>query len=261
MNDSAVLYHQLIDEDSSKPWFVILHGLFGSSPNFTSLAKALAPHYRVIRMDLPNHGRSYHTPEHNYPLMAKAVLDSLDQLGVEQFSLLGHSMGGKVAMQIAAQATSRLENLIVVDISPVAYPLNSHSDVLKALNGVDFTVASSRQDIDAQMAPFVTDPNLRQFLMTNLSRVAGGFEWRVNLPVLTRDYANIAAAPDLPASYEKSCLFIRGGASDYITDEHSALIKNHFPNMQLDTIDGAGHWLHAEKPLEFWQSLSKFLSI
>lgn len=259
MSDSgAVLYHQQLGEDD-KPCFVILHGLFGSSPNFTSLAKALSENYRVIRFDLPNHGRSYHTNTHTYDVMANAVLDSLTALGVDTFSLLGHSMGGKVAIQVSAIAQDRIEQLVVVDIAPVQYALSAHSDVLAALNAVEPDHLNDRQDADAIIARWISDPNLRQFLMTNLQRSGGKFSWRINLSVLTHQYENIAAAPQIPAAFTKPCLFVRGGKSDYVLPSHEALIRKHFTDVKIETVENAGHWLHAEAPRPFWNVLSTFL--
>lgn len=259
MSDShTVLYHQQLGDDN-KPCFVILHGLFGSSPNFTSLAKALSANYRVIRFDLPNHGRSYHTAVHNYEVMATLVLDSLTALGVESFSLLGHSMGGKTAIEIAAIAQERIDQLVIVDIAPVQYSLSAHSDVLAALNAVEPATLNDRQDADATIARWIDDPNLRQFLMTNLQRSGGQFSWRINLPVLTEQYANIAAAPNIPDFFDKPCLFVRGGNSDYILPAYEPMIREHFPQVKIETVANAGHWLHAEAPQPFWNVLSQFL--
>lgn len=253
------LYHQQLGDDD-KPCFVILHGLFGSSPNFTTLAKALSDEFRVIRFDLPNHGRSYHTENHHYALMAEAVLTSLSDLGVDEFILLGHSMGGKAAMEIAELAPERVSRLIVVDIAPVVYSQSAHNDVISAMSAVDLPNLSSRKQAEETLAQWISEPMLRQFILTNLKRDGERFDWRVNLAVIKRDYAFIAKAPNLSKVFSAPTLFVRGGASDYILQEHEGVIHQYYSDVSIVTIEGAGHWLHAETPQEFWAALSGFLS-
>ncbi|NVK43881.1 MAG: alpha/beta fold hydrolase [Oceanospirillaceae bacterium] len=249
------LHHQILGE--GRP-LLILHGLFGNLDNWASQAKALANEYRVISVDLRNHGRSPHNDEMTYPAMAADLVELLDDLGLERVLVLGHSMGGKAAMQLALLYPERVERLIVVDIAPVQYP-NHHDDVFKGLFAVQLDSLKSRGDADKQLAPFVPDAMVRAFLLRNLYRDENGvFAWRINLDGLQRSYAGISAAP-VGSAFQGPTLFIKGGTSDYIRADYRDALLALFPNAGYKVIDGAGHWPHAEKPALMTRLIRNFL--
>lgn len=259
MTTPLSLYFQREGQPAA-PSLVILHGLFGSTPNFTSLAKALAPQFDVIRIDLRNHGRSPHAEHMRYDLMAADVAASLSAIGVSSAIVLGHSMGGKVAMQLAADYPHMVARLIVADIAPKAYPSNSHSVVLSAMSSVTLADVADRKAADAQLQMYIDEPMLRQFLLSNLVRAERGFQWRINLAAIIVNYDQIAAAPQLRGALEVPSLFLRGANSDYIVGEDYATIDQHFSNNQVQTIAAAGHWLHAEQPAAFLAAITEFLA-
>ncbi|WP_020681658.1 alpha/beta fold hydrolase [Marinobacterium rhizophilum] len=249
------LHHQI--QGTGEP-LLILHGLFGSLDNWGSQAKALSHDYQVISVDLRNHGRSPHDSEMNYAIMAQDLIELMDSLDLPRARVLGHSMGGKAAMQLALNFPARVEQLIVIDIAPVQYP-HHHDDVFRGLFAVELNTLKSRSDAEKQLAPFVKDPMVRAFLLRNLYRTdAGSFAWRVNLDTLHREYANIAAAPT-GTPYMGPTLFIKGGNSDYIQPEYRDALLALFPHAGYKVIDGAGHWPQAEKPALTTRLLQNFL--
>ena len=241
---------------------VILHGLFGTLDNWQTLAKRWAEAgHRVISADLRNHGRSFHTPEHTYELMSQDVLALFDslQLGPET-TLLGHSMGGKVAMHFALHHPDRLARLIVVDIAPRASSMEHQDNILAGLNAVPLAQLESRQQADDALAQHIPQPGVRQFLLKNLYRKEdNSFAWRQNLTVLTDNKKAVGAEISAPQPFPKPALFIRGGKSDYINTEDKLYgIPALFPNSQVETIVDAGHWVHAEKPDEVFGLVDAF---
>jgi len=237
---------------------VILHGLFGTWENLGSSVKALAETWDVIAPDLRNHGRSPHTEQHSYPLMAADVGDLLNQLGLEKVAILGHSMGGKVAMEFALNHPERVEKLIVVDIAPVQYPAH-HKEIFNAINAMDLEQITSRKEADSQLSQWVQSAGVRAFLLKNLYRDGDRFCWRANFKVLESDYANIAAAP-IDGEFKKPTLFIKGAQSNYILPEYQQAVVSRFPQVTLKIINEAGHWPHAEKPEIFLRIVRNFLS-
>ncbi|KAA9331520.1 alpha/beta fold hydrolase [Hymenobacter busanensis] len=242
---------------------VILHGLFGTLDNWQTLARRWAEHARVVVVDLRNHGRSPHSPEHSYALMSADVLALFDQLQLgPDTTLLGHSMGGKVAMRFALDHPERLAKLVVVDISPRFSTMEHQHDVLAGLNSVDFTTLSSRQEADDALARHIRQPDTRQFLLKNLYRRDDNtFAWRINLPVLTSGLTTVGEAITAEHPFLKPALFIRGGKSDYIDAEDKLHhIPALFPNSQVETVVDAGHWVHAEKPEEVYALVQAFIN-
>lgn len=236
----------------------ILHGLFGTWENFGSCIKELTNRCEVIAVDLRNHGRSPHSDQISYPLMADDVIELANTLGIEQFALLGHSMGGKVAMQLALNHPDRVTRLIVVDIAPVQYP-HHHQQTLAGLNAVPLDQIKSRTEADQYLARHISEPNVRAFLLKNLYRTEQqAFAWRMNLAALEDQYDQIAAPP-CEGRFDKPVLFIKGSESDYLRAEYQDAILTRFPNTQLRIIDGAGHWPHAEKPALFLKLVTRFL--
>ena len=228
---------------------VVLHGLLGASANFGALAKTWAAHFQVIRLDLRNHGRSPHHASMAYAEMAADVIETLDELGVDKCHLLGHSMGGKVAMTIALTTPDRVTKLLVADIAPVHYA-GGQDQVLTAMSKVDLSKVSSRQDADAQLTTMIAEKGVRLFVLTNLQRQDDGFVWRVNLPVLMSEYAAIRGFPNLPSASPVPSLFVHGSKSNYVLPEHAAQIAKYFPRFKMAELV-AGHWVHAEQATEF----------
>ena len=252
------------DQGQGRP-LVILHGLFGTLDNWQTLARRWATEagLRVVSVDLRNHGRSFHSPEHSYALMAQDVLDLFDhlQLGPDT-TLLGHSMGGKVAMRLALDHPERLARLIVVDIAPRFSDMGHQDDILAGLHAVNLAALTNRQEADAALAPHIHNMGTRQFLLKNLYRKDdNSFAWRINLAVLAAELAAIGEATTGPHPFPKPALFIRGGQSDYITpDDKLHGIPALFPNSEVATVVDAGHWVHAEKPEEVFGLVSAFVA-
>ncbi|MAU41974.1 MAG: alpha/beta hydrolase [Kordiimonas sp.] len=240
-----------------KPLF-ILHGLFGSASNFRSLAKVFAAHMHVFCVDLRNHGQSPHGEDICYDTLAKDVIRLVDHIGADKINILGHSMGGKVAMQCALTYPDRIDSLIVGDIAPVYYPPH-HSEIFAAFRAVDEAGIIKRNDAETIMRDYVDDSGVRMFLLSNLRCDPDGrFRWRLNYPVLSDHYDDIAAAPE-GYPFDGKTLFIRGGRSEYIPTAYEPAIYDLFPAAAIETIAGAGHWLHAEKPVEFTNIIEKFI--
>ena len=239
---------------------VILHGLFGNLDNWSTIARKWAEDFQVILVDLRNHGRSPHADEMTYPLMAEDVAAFLEAQGVDRCHLLGHSMGGKVAMQTALSYPTLVEKLIVVDMAPRRYG-RGHDDVFAALKALDPKDIDDRRHADELMAPHMEDEGVRMFLLKNLARDSKqGFRWRMNLEVLDRDYENlIAPVGTLGQEFPRPALFVRGGKSGYVKDEDIEGIRYLFPKAKIETVARAGHWVHAEAPEELYQVILTFL--
>lgn len=245
-------------EDASKDPLIIIHGLFGSAANFRGLAKIYAEDFNVYCIDLRNHGSSPHCDEITYSLMAADVEEFLNDQGIDSAHILGHSMGGKTAMQMALNHPEKIDKLVLGDIAPVLYP-HHHKTIFEGLVTLRLDEIGSRGEADKLLAEYVKEAGVRAFLLTNLKRGDdGNFEWRINLPALISEYDNIAAAPE-GVSYDGETLFIRGANSDYIADEYVPETLEIFPNARIETIDDCGHWLHSEKPKEFSEILLNFL--
>ncbi|MDZ7828009.1 MAG: alpha/beta fold hydrolase [Halofilum sp. (in: g-proteobacteria)] len=240
------------------PPLVLLHGLFGSNENLGNIARELVSDFTVIGLDLRNHGRSPHGDRMDYATMAGDVIDTLDANGLDSVAVLGHSLGGKTAMELALSAPDRVERLIVADIAPVAYD-RRHDQELEALHALDLDAIGSRKDADEALADAIPNPAIRQFLLKNLARGDDGFRWRIPLETIYSEYADIAAAPTSTGPYDGPALFIRGGESDYVTDEAETDIRERFPAARIETIPGANHWVHVDAPDAFLKLVSEFL--
>jgi pimeloyl-ACP methyl ester carboxylesterase len=257
----TLLHH--LDQGQGRP-LVILHGLFGTLDNWQSLARRWATEagLRVISVDLRNHGRSFHSPEHSYGLMAQDVLALFDYLGLgPDTTLMGHSMGGKVAMRLALSHPERLAQLIIVDIAPRFSTMEHQEDILAGLQAVNLSTVTNRQEADAALARHVPQLGVRQFLLKNLYRQEDNtFAWRINLPTLAASLAAVGEETTSAAPFLKRTLFIRGGKSAYITAEDKLHgIPALFPNSQVATVVDAGHWVHAEKPDEVFALVRDFI--
>lgn len=238
---------------------VILHGLFGSRDNWHTLSRKLGARYHVFAVDQRNHGDSPHDERVDYPALADDLRGFVEQHGLHTINLLGHSMGGKTAMQFALSYPAYLARLVVADIAPRAYPPH-HDDILDAMCALDLATLQTRHQLDQALAARIADTATRQLIMKNAARDDNGaFHWKVNLDAIQRNYADIAAAVAGGAPFHKPTLFIRGERSDYIADADAPQIRALFPEAQFVTLAGAGHWLHAEKPAEFFDMLTQFL--
>lgn len=238
---------------------ILLHGLFGAGDTLGGIRRRMMPDYQVHSLDLRNHGDSPHTETMSYPEMAADVLAYMDRAGLGAASLLGHSMGGKVAMEIALMAPERVTRLIVADIAPVAYAPH-HDNIEQALRTLEPSRVSSRREADSVLAEFIEERGVRQFLLTNLVPADGGFRWRMNVAGILACYEQIMAGPHASGVYVGPTLFIRGGESDYIQAKHRDAVMGYFPHAELKVIPEAGHWLHAEKPELFARICQRFLA-
>ena len=237
---------------------IILHGLFGFSDNWQTIAKGLADKYLVVTPDLRNHGRSPQLPTHSYPEMAEDLRAFMEEKWMFHATIIGHSMGGKVAMQLALAYPDMVEKLVVVDMAPDQADDN-HSDIIKALLGMDLSKLTARSEAEAYLAERIADVGTRQFLLKNITRETDGtFSWKMNLPVLWEHYSDILAAVT-GEPFIKPTLFVRGSRSDYVKDSDWESIKILFPNAELVTIEDAWHWVHADKPTALLEVLRKFL--
>lgn len=229
------------------PPLLILHGLLGAGGNWHTLSNtAFGPHFTVFTVDLRNHGRSPHSDVFDYPSMVEDLLEFLETHALPHAHVLGHSMGGKVAMHLALAHPARVDRLVVVDMAPRAYPPR-HLEILEALGGLDLATLGSRGEIDAALARRITSRPIRQFLLKNLDFRDGRYGWKMNLPAIHRNYAQINTLIDA-GRFDGPALFVRGGASDYVEDADLPAIRALFPHAEIVTIDGAGHWVHAERP-------------
>jgi pimeloyl-ACP methyl ester carboxylesterase len=224
------------------------------------LSKVFSQSYQVFALDQRNHGRSPHSDVFNYRVMTEDLKEFLQQQRLASIHLLGHSMGGKTAMQFALTYPAMVEKLIVVDIAPKAYP-PGHDDIFAALFSLEVQDLRSRQEADAALARHLPDLALRQFLLKNLEREAtGGFHWRINLEAIHKNYPELLKGLEGSGQFHHPTLFIRGGNSQYIHPEDLPTIKTIFPQAQLVTIPHAGHWVHAEAPQEFASIVLNFLA-
>lgn len=240
---------------------VILHGLFGSLENWGLQAKALSEHFDILAVDLRNHGRSPHAEQIDYSLMSADLLELLDSLSLDKVLLMGHSMGGKVAMQFALDHPERVEKLVVVDIAPVAYAPR-HDEVIAGLKAIPLESLKSRREADEILGQYINEEATRAFLLKNLYRnEEKQFAWRMNLNALAERYADIGAAPARSgAPYAGPVLFIKGGNSDYLQAEHQQPIQDNFPKAGFKIIAGAGHLPHVEKPAIFTRLVQQFFT-
>ncbi|MBS3803845.1 MAG: alpha/beta fold hydrolase [Oleiphilaceae bacterium] len=246
---------------------ILLHGLFGSLENLSGVTQRLQDQWQVHGLDQRNHGRSPHTETMDYPAMAEDVLAYMDRQGLGKVSVLGHSMGGKTAMELALSHPERVSRLIVADIAPVTYKAR-HDEVLEGMRAVDLASIKSRQEADETLRQYVEMPMVRQFLLKNLERLSDKdrsddnnrrFRWRINLPVIEKHYQDLAAAPSAEGPFNGPTLFIKGAESAYIQDKHRDRVAKLFPKAELRIVVGTGHWLHAEKVDAFTNLCRRFL--
>jgi len=238
---------------------VLLHGLFGSADNWLGVAPKLAEKFGIIALDLRNHGRSPHHAEMDYPLMAADVEKFFVAQKIASAHVIGHSMGGKVAMQFALDFPARVKKLVIVDMAPRAYA-RAHDKIFTALLALDLPSFQTRQQIEEALAPEIPSLNLRRFLLKNLGRDAqGGFVWKMNLRGMAENYSRLGEVLNAGKEFSGPTLFIRGGRSDYINAADEAAIRRQFPAAEIQTIAAANHWVHADAPEEFVRLVLDFL--
>lgn len=239
---------------------LILHGFLGMSDNWKTLGIQYAQQgFQVHMIDLRNHGRSFHSEVFNYEVMVQDILEYCDANNLDKIDIIGHSMGGKVAMLFATKYPEKVNHLIVADIGPKFYSQH-HQDIFAGLNAVDLSTKPSRSDVDETLTSYIPDFGTRQFLMKSLYwHTPDQLAFRFNLEVFNKQIDEIGMALPAEAIFEKPTLFIRGGNSKYILDSDIENIKKHFPNSKLETVANAGHWLHAENPKEFFEKTIGFL--
>lgn len=246
-------------EGAGEP-LVVMHGLFGSSRNWQTLARRFAGHFDVVNVDLRNHGQSFHDDEMSYPAMAADLLELMRALGLGRAHLLGHSMGGKVAMTLAVNHPGLAGRLVIADIAPVSY-FHHYDDLIEPILSLPLDQIESRTQADHMLRPNIPEDSLRVFLMQNLVRQADSWQWRVNWRTIQRDMEYLTGFDELPSAWriDLPTLFIRGARSDYIGDSEISEIRQRFSDVDIVTIEDAGHWLHAEKPEEFADRVLAFI--
>ena len=239
---------------------IILHGFLGSLDNWQVMSKRLARTRKIYSLDLRNHGRSPHGQAMNYAVMAKDVHEFIVEHGLKAPSVLGHSMGGKVGMQLAAHHPDEVEKLVVVDIAPKAYP-PVHRPMLSAMRAIDLNIHSSFSDVDGALTGLIPEPAVRQFMMKNLTRdPEGKFHWRLGLDEIIKNYDELTKPVVADKQFTKSACFIRAGRSDFIQDSDLAEIREVFPLAEFITISNAGHWIHIDAADEFQTIVTNFLA-
>ncbi|MBP6795605.1 MAG: alpha/beta fold hydrolase [Saprospiraceae bacterium] len=252
-----VLHYRSLGQ--GKP-LVILHGLFGSGDNWHSFAKSISGQYQVIMMDIRNHGLSTHTPDFNYELISEDIADTLRSMEISSCYLMGHSMGGKAAAYFTLKYPEWVEKLIVLDIALKEYPPH-HQRYFDAMLSMDLVATTNRMDADQWLQQYIDDTMVRQFILKNLVRTdEGQFRWRFHLASLYQHYHEINISIENNHPFTNPVLFIKGEKSNYILPDDMTGIKNCFPLAILETVPGAGHWVHADKPAELKELVLQFLN-
>jgi esterase len=239
------------------PPLIIAHGLYGSGRNWGVIARRLADRREVVAVDMRNHGESPRAESQSYPDMAADLAEVIEALG-GPVDLMGHSMGGKAAMQLALTRPDLIRRLVVADIAPVAYTHDQRANA-RAMAAVDLARVTTRADADAALAESVEDPALRAFFLQSLDLRSQPPHWRLNLPVLEAEMPKIVGWPGTGGLFDHPTLFLTGGLSTYVLPEYRETIRAHFPKARFAKIPDAGHWLHAEKPREFLETVRVFL--
>ena len=241
---------------------IILHGIFGISDNWVTIGRRLAEKFEVFILDQRNHGQSPHSDTFNYFSLAEDLFEFIEDHQLTNPILIGHSMGGKVAMNFALEHPHRIDRLIVVDMSVRAYPARQqHMDILNAMLSINFDEISSREDVEKIITDSVKSSKISQFILKNLYRIGKSrLAWRLNVDAIYNNIENVFEGIELPYTSDIPALFVKGGASDYILDEDYKMILKKFPNAQFTTINNASHWVHADAPDELCMQFSKFLA-
>ncbi|WP_428488673.1 alpha/beta fold hydrolase [Rhodopila sp.] len=239
------------------PPVALLHGLFGAARNWGAIQRAIAPHFRVVALDMRNHGDSPHASDLGYATQAEDVRETLQSLGIETAAVIGHSMGGKAAMAMALRWPGRVGRLLVADIAPVDYQ-HGNEAIARAMAAIPLSPTLSLQQADAMLASAVPSAEIRAFLLQNL-RFGAQPRWRIGLAEITAAIADLEGWAKLPGSYAGPALFVTGDRSDYVRDEHRPIIRSQFGAARFVAVKRAGHWVHADNPAGFLSVLQAFL--
>lgn len=254
---SDLLYNNVIGEGEP---LILLHGLFGMGDNLSMIARPMAEHYQVHRLDLRNHGRSFRSSSMSFAEMADDVLAVMDAQGIDKAHLLGHSLGGKVAMQLALQQPQRVNKLVVADIAPVAY-YGNHDAVFAGLNAVDLNIIQSRRDADGVLKQHIEEEGVRLFILKSLYKTdQGRYDWRLNVDAIQQCYEQLRSANHADKPFNGPTLFIKGELSNYIKADYKEAIDALFTQASFKVIENTGHWLHAEKTVTFNKLVEDFLA-
>ncbi|MEW8411667.1 MAG: alpha/beta fold hydrolase [Candidatus Thiodiazotropha sp.] len=260
MSDKGVALYFRQFGNPEAPKLCLLHGLFGSANNWMGVVKYLQDGFHIIVPDLRNHGRSPHHKEMDYGVMADDLLLLFEHLESSSVYLVGHSMGGKVAMWLALQRPDWVEKLVVADIAPVTYA-HRFDNIFQALAGLPIDEISNREEADRRLAERVSERDVRQYLLQNLLKQADGWRWRFNLEGLRGAISDLVGFPQAGSEiFAGETLFVHGEKSDYVTDAYRERIAQLFPHYRLRTLHGAGHWLYAEQPRLFAQVVRNFIA-
>ena len=255
---TLTLYSRKVGENG--PDFVVLHGLFGSGKNWRSFAGSLEEDFQVWTLDARNHGDSPHADSMSYQQMAEDVVRFVDENELENVILLGHSMGGKTAMQLALKFPDRIAALIVVDIAPVCYDHQQKQlKLIEAMQGLHIAAEMSRSDIEKKLALKIPEKRLLSFLMTNLYRQNGQFQWRIGLEQIAAGMPYLLNYPELNSVFKGPVQFIGGENSAYLKFGYHALIRKIFPESRITMLKNCGHWLHVEQPAAFQKTVKEFI--
>jgi pimeloyl-ACP methyl ester carboxylesterase len=237
---------------------IILHGLFGSLDNWMTLSRKIAENYTVYILDARNHGFSFHHDDFDYDVMTVDLYNFIKQHNLEEPIVLGHSMGGKTAMQFAMNYPHMLSRLIVADIAPKQYPVH-HTTIIEGMYSLDFDIIKSRKHADEELSKHIPDLSTRQFILKNLHwKEKGKLAWKFNLPVISKNIETIGKNLNHNETFDKPTLFIRGEKSNYIIESDYPEIRSIFTKAKIESIN-SGHWVHAERPVEFLKILEDFL--
>ena len=251
--------NDLLEGQENRPTVILIHGMFGSLSNLGVLARSLVADYRVVSVDLRNHGDSPHELLMDLPSMAADIIELMDDLNLVSASLIGHSLGGKVAMQVALNNPQRVTDLVVIDIAPVTYGARQDA-ALEGLNLLAKNTIKSRRDADALISEHIAEASVRAFLLKNLARSSeGDFNLKLNLSSINQNYASTLVAAPTGQPYVGPALFLKGEHSAYIQDKHRPIIEQLFPHSQLEIVADTAHWLHAEKPETVNASIRAFI--
>jgi esterase len=240
---------------------IILHGLFGQSDNWVTVGRRIANQFHVFIPDQRNHGQSPHTSVHSFPAMADDLTEFIEEHEIENPILIGHSMGGKVAMTYALENPGKVKKIVIIDISPRKYPERiTHTQVISQMMSIDLEKVTTRGEVENMLDSNIPDSRVRMFILKNLYyKIHGKLAWRLNLDAINQSMDQLFDGIQSESQYNEPTLFIRGGKSDYVPDEDIPLIKSMFPEATLKTITGASHWVHADAPEELCVLLSEFL--
>lgn len=245
------LNYKISKSQASSPWLILIHGLFGNADNLAVIKRHFESNFNILSVDLPDHGESPWTSAFSIEEASEAIFNLMLSLNIERSAVLGHSLGGKVAMKLALNHGKSVSHLIVADIAPVSYQ-HSHQAVFDGLNSVSLNTIKSRKEAEKEMAAHVKEPGVRQFLLKSLYQDdSGAWKWRFNVEGLIASYSHIIDWEQTNQTFNGITLFIKGSESNYITSAYRDEISRYFPNAKAHIIEGTGHWLHAEKPAAF----------